>query len=71
MQVINDATTREINCPHCGSRLKVSRNDVGYVYSFAHHSYFYVECPVCEKRIELKDLGEWKKYLMRLVPDDD
>jgi hypothetical protein len=72
MKVIHSTDTHELQCSHCKSTLEIERADLKYHYNFGHHSYLYVECPVCDRQGEVtgKDLPKrWERYANALIAE--
>lgn len=58
MRIIkNNQQEYECNCSHCSSKLAYIQSDTRFVYEEyfgEQHSYTYLICPVCKKKIILE-----------------
>lgn len=53
----------KVTCPHCGSLLGVEKTDIKFFRDTSGVSVPYVDCPVCEKYIDLEGNKEISKIL--------
>jgi len=68
MEIIEDKYTPvEVTCKSCGSKLKISPDDVRYVFA---HGYYLDWCPCCGKTID-KDFTIPKHWHGRIPGEED